>query len=99
MFTAIQARNIANEKYNHDYYKIYKRHSAAIMRGIVRSAKQGYTSYDFSTYDAKRITMGVLKQIANELQAYGYNTRVSVEQTSDGKRKYGYMRIDWVNAQ
>lgn len=95
MFTATQARNIANEKYNHDYYKKYRWFTAQTMRGITRAAKRGYTSYSYSIPDAKRMNMTVLRQIAAELQNYGYMTKVGINATEDGKHKYGILDVSW----
>jgi len=95
MYTAIQARNIANEKYNHDYYKLYRWYVATTMRRITRAAKRGYTQTDFVIENTKRTNMNVLRQIAQELAVYGYKTDVRVESSQDGKRKYGVLEVRW----
>ena len=95
MYTAIQARNIANEKYNHDYYKLYRWYVATTMRRITRAAKHGYTQTDFVIENTKRTNMNVLRQIAQELAAYGYKTDVRVEASQDNKRKYGVLEVRW----
>jgi len=95
MFTATQARNIANEKYNHEYYKNYRWYTSQIMRGITRAAKRGYTSFSYSLADARKMHMTVLRQIAGELNQYGYMTNVMVSASEDGKHKYGTLDVTW----
>ena len=41
MYLAIQAKNIAFEKYYHRYYKLYRKHVCAIMKMIEHTTKNG----------------------------------------------------------
>jgi hypothetical protein len=95
MYTAIQARNIANEKYNHNYYRRYRWYCGTIMRGITRGAKRGDMRYKFTASDNRRINRDVLTQIAQELTQLGYNATIGVEATQDKKRKYTAIYITW----
>lgn len=97
MFTAIQARNVANEKCNHNYYKKYRWFCTRIMRGITKAAKNGHITYDWYTTDCKHITLTVLKQIADELMVYGYNCNVSTLTDEQNKHKYAQIRISWAS--
>ena len=95
MYTAIQARNIANEKYNHNYYRRYRWYCGIIMRGITRNAKHGDMRYEFTANDNRRINRDVLTQIAQELTQLGYNAIIGTETTQDKKRKYATIYITW----
>lgn len=97
MYTATQARNIANEQYNHNYYKAYKRYVAVIMRGITRNAKWGNTEFEYQIGNNRRMTYNVLRQIADELSTYGYITNVHSVVTEDQKHKYAAITVSWAN--
>lgn len=95
MYTAIQARNIANEKYNHDYYRLYRWYCRDIMKGITRAAKRGYVTFDFAATNSKRMVRDVFNQIANELMQLGYQASVRQEQSEDGKHRYAVIDVNW----
>lgn len=95
MYTAIQARNIANEKYNHDYYKRYRWYCRDIMSGITRSAERGDLNFAYAASDNRRMNRDVLAQIASELMELGYKASIAVDATQDGKRKYATIHVSW----
>lgn len=94
MYTAIQARNIANEKYNHDYYRLYRIYCRDIMGGITRAAKRGELHYDYCAGN-RRMVRDVLHQIAQELGQLGYKAGVRQEQSEDGKHRYAVIDVSW----
>lgn len=94
MYTAIQARNIAKEKYNHWFYHEYKYHIKYLMRGIAKNAKYGKFEYQYSVYDTHRMTYAVIKQIMDELQNYGYKYDISTE-VSKHNKKYFLITVQW----
>ncbi len=71
MYIAIQASNIAEEKQNHRYYKVYKRYVRRIMREIAWKCSRGKTRHQF-----RGEAEFVIKQIADELREVGYETEV-----------------------
>lgn len=95
MFTAIQARNIADEKYNHMYYRLYKYYSAGIMRHITKTAKRGGLKCEYHNGCNSRMCRDVFAQIANELIKYGYHCNVRIENAKNKKYKYIVITIDW----
>ena len=95
MYTAVQARNIANEKYNHNYYRHYRWYCGTIMKGITKGAKRGDLRYDFTASDNRRLNRDVLAQIAQELSQLGYNATVGTDVSQDGKHKYAMISITW----
>jgi len=89
MFIAAQARNIAEEKMNHRYYKIYKRYARKIMREIAWKCSRGKTRHQFSGENGE-----VLDQIAEELREVGYNVNVysaAANTANDGMCKIDIM--------
>lgn len=75
MLTAIQACNIAKEKDNHKYYKVYKHCVKRIMREITWRAPRGKTKYIYKVKATDQI-FRVLSQIGRELTKLKYTTAV-----------------------
>lgn len=95
MYTATQARNIANERYHHKYYNYYRWFVSTINYGIRRAVKRGLLRYQFYAPDAKHLTMSVLRQIADEFTEYNYRTEVMIDARENGKHKRGLLTISW----
>ena len=88
MYTAIQAYNIATERRNHNYYRLYKRRVKHIMRKLVYGANKGDLKY---RYYPRKINYGeitVLKQIADELNEIGYSCNVNDCKNDKGNTLY-----------
>ena len=94
MYTAIQAQNIAAERQNHNYYRIYKRRTRAIMRELTHRANLGDMSLRFYTKKGNRTEIDVLRQIANELNLIGYVCNVCNEKLDTG-HKIWFIDIQW----
>lgn len=96
MYTALQARNIANERVNHLYYRVYKHQVHIIMRNITKWANKGKTRLEYETANT-RLLNDVLSQIASELATYGYDATVT-RMTGKNNRTYLLTVIEWGNA-
>ena len=94
MYTAIQAQNIAAEKRNHNYYRMYKHRVRAIMRELTRRANYGDMSFRFYAKKGYRMELDVLRQIANELNLIGYTCNVYNERTEAGQKVW-FLDIKW----
>lgn len=94
MYTAIQAQNIAAEKQNHNYYRMYKYRVRAIMRELTRRANCGDMGFRFYAKKGYRMELDVLRQIATELNQIGYTCNVYNEKTEDGHKTW-FLDIQW----
>lgn len=81
---AIQAYNIATERNNHDYYRLYKRRVKHIMKCIQRGASNGKLEYIYHVKGIDYVEETVLKQIASELNEIGYECNVYEKKSRKG---------------
>lgn len=94
MYTATQARNLAQEVNHHKYYKFYKEYVDIIMKDISKRISVGVFVYATSFRNITSVEVKVLKQVLRELENYGYRTKMRTETTNDKKNIYHIM-IDW----
>ena len=78
MFTATQAKNIADEHNNHIYYRYYRKYTKKIMTGITRAIKQGEHTFSYMVRYAVRPQLMCMRQIGKELEDYGYRVEIEV---------------------
>lgn len=93
MYTAIQAYNIAAERRNHNYYKLYKHRVNHIMKCLIHGANIGDMEYRYYPRKINRVEITVLNQIANELNEIGYTS--NVRQGKDAKGEFLYLEVKW----
>ena len=94
MYTAIQARNIAIEKQNHRYYRMYRWRVRDIMHELTRRANNGESEFRYYAKRNSSLEARVLRQICNELNQIGYNCKVSYEK-NDKDKKIWFMDLNW----
>lgn len=94
MYTAIQAQNIAAERQNHTYYRLYKWRVREIMKEITHQANRGGVAYRFYAKRGHRMELDVLRQIAAELNKIGYQCKVDNEKAEDGYKDW-FIDIQW----
>lgn len=97
MYTAKQARNIANEKENHIYYGLYRQYARDLMRAIEyaveREVEGQYGTAITSNSKSTARDRAVLEQLGTEMTECGYKYNVS---TGDGNMKGRYvLTITW----
>lgn len=93
MYTAIQAKNIVDEKYNHRYMLLYKHCVNKIMRGIKKQTFIGKYSKHFYFIDAP-VTYRVLSQICEEFKKIGYFCTFYPCHKKNSKKIHFY--INWI---
>lgn len=94
MYLAIQAKNIAFEKYYHRYYKLYRKHVCAIMKMIEHTTKNGGHKIRENARENSKTEIKVLKQIAKELSMYDFHCLVSSEK-EEGSYSQWFIEVDW----
>lgn len=94
MYTAIQAQNIAAERVNHKFYRHYRTNVRRVMSAITRNADHGYTNARVYIRGCARLEVNALKQIGEELVAYGYTYNVATEKMENGKISW-YIEVSW----
>ena len=95
MYTAIQARNIADEKEHHIYYGIYRQYARDLMRAIEYAVdKEGsFGTSIVSNKNSCARDQAVLEQLGTEMSKYGYKYNVS---RGDGDTRGRYvLTISW----
>lgn len=95
MYTAIQARNIAAEKLNHKYYRVYKRLVRAIMRRLTYHVNHGDMNLCFFAKRNSQIEVDVLNQIADELSQTNYHCSVHSKEVEGTDDKIWFIVIQW----
>lgn len=92
MYFAIQAKNLVDERYNHKYYKLYKRCVRKTNRMITWLTGRGKNRFKLKGA-MDDMHFDVFTQISDELRSYGYRTEIR-DFPGDTKDPHSYYALD-----